>query len=218
MSKDEQNASSIWGNEPKTTPARNSSFYSKPAASLETAKVPEIISTERHVETRRDKLGWIDRVRFDHSSKTELRKQMGEIFINMLEKQKQEILYRLSLELDDSKKKAFAEYMRESGKVEREIAHLSNEFENQLIDFGLTFGVQVRVQEEDRKKRISDLLANGKITQENHNKEMAKVEEWSNIQRDNLDAKITIILRNHAAQIEKTLQLFKERKVGEPPV
>ncbi|MGE3988795.1 hypothetical protein [Pseudorhodoplanes sp.] len=211
----EEKRPAIWGNPSKSD--KPASFYSKGKGDNEDGtKVTQIVSTERHVASRREDLGFLDRVRFDHRSKAEMRKQLGEIFINMLEKQKQEILYRLSLELDGAKKQAFAEYMRVSGKVEREIAQLSNEFEDQLIDFGLEFGVQVRVQEETRKKRISALLSSGQITKENYDKELDKVEQWCNIQRENLDAKITIILQNHATQIEKTLQLFKERKIGEP--
>src|SRR5205085_1076567 len=105
--------------------------------------IANIGNTEDHVRARRADLGFFDKIKFDRESREVARKQLGEIFVNMLEVQKQDILYRFTLQLDDSKKKAFATYLEQSSKVEDQILKLSNEFESRLTDFNLEFGMTI---------------------------------------------------------------------------
>lgn len=205
----------IWGgSERQEKGERAPSFYSSQKRELESSKVPDIVNTEKHIQNRREQLGLINKIKFDQLTRKEIRNQLGNIFINMLEAQRQQILYKLGLELDDAKKKAFAQYMRESGKVEKEIATLSQEFESQLIDFGLDFGSEIWNQKKTRIEKLKVQLDQEKISEADYEREVENVERWMGIQRDNLDAKIEMILRNHAIQIERTLTLFKERRAG----
>jgi hypothetical protein len=186
---------------------------SVPAKKDAQTAISNVNSAKRHVEETRAKLGFLEKIRFDRESKEVIRKQLGEIFVNMLEVQKQEIIYRFTLQLDDAKKKAFSAYLEESGKVEGQILRLSNDFEAQLTDFNLEFGMTLWEKKKEREEKLKKLLADGKINQNDHDKEMENIDKWMNIQRNNLSDKIDMMISNHAKQIQRTLELFTERTI-----
>lgn len=205
---------SIWGTRSDET-RDNHSFFSKTSgASRREEGPPASATSKQHVAGMRDKLGLWDKVALDRQSKNEARRVIGELVVNLLEKQKQEILFKMPLELADEKKRAFADSMREGSLIEREIAERSTEFERDLIDLALDYGIDYHEQKKTRLDRLESKRATGKIDEESYALERESVERWARIFRDNLDAKVEIILRNHAQQIEKALALFQERAIS----
>ena len=190
------------------------SFYSSSSPLVQRgAETPEVLTSKQHVTQLRSKLGFFDKLAVDRHSKEEARRVIGELVVNLLEKQKQEILFKITLELADEKKRAFANSMREGAQIEKEIAERSTEFERELIDLALDHGL---AGHEHKKQRIAQLEARhaqGRIDEESFMSERRAIENWMQIFRENLDAKVEIILRNHAQQIEKALAIFKERAI-----
>ncbi len=208
-----------WGSKSQDAGRDNSSFYSSrsmPARRDETQ--PQVISSGQHVTSMRNKLGFFDKLAVDRASKDEARQVIGELVVQLLEKQKQEIVFKIGLELADGKKRMFAESMREGALIEKEIAARSTEFERELIDLALDQGLAGHEQKKLRLERLEQWRSTGKIDDESYMTERGKVETWERIFRDNLDAKVEIILRNHAQQIERALVLFQERTIAGHPI
>jgi len=193
----------------------NPSFFTQrsvpaPATSSQFAR------TERHVKEMRSDLGLLERFRFDRESQQIIRRQLGEIFVILLEGQKQQLLSKLALELDAAKKLAFYEHMRQNSKIEKEIAKLSTEYEADLIDYCWDFGEEYWKRKKARICRLGQARAAGQIDEQDYEWEAKRVESWAMRARENLDAKIELMLRNHAKQIERTLQVFHERNINGP--
>lgn len=203
----------FWG----TTDRRHTDskgFYSSssPLAQRDT-KTPEVLTSKQHVTQLRTRLGFFDKLAVDRHSKDEARRVIGELVVNLLEKQKQEILFKITLELADEKKRAFANSMREGAQIEKEIAERSTEFERELIDLALDHGLAGHEHKKQRIAQLEAMHAQGRIDDESFMSERRAIENWMQIFRENLDAKVEIILRNHAQQIEKALAIFKERAI-----
>ena len=203
----------FWGAERQKTGSK--CFYASPSVPAHRAEdVPEILTSKQHVTQLRSKLGFFDRIAVDRQSKDEARRVIGELVVNLLEKQKQEILFKITLELADEKKRAFASSMREGAQIEKEIAERSTEFERELIDLALNHGLAGHEHKKHRLAQLDEWHSAGRIDDDSYMMEYRAVENWMRIFRENLDAKVEIILRNHAQQIEKALSIFKERAIS----
>jgi hypothetical protein len=174
----------------------------------------DALSSRQHVAILRNKLGLFDKIGVDWQSRAEAKRTIGELVVNLLEKQKQEILFKITLELADEKKRAFAESMRAGSQIEKEIAELSTDFERDLIELALNQGLAGHERKKARLEQLEKRYLDGRIDDESLMIERRAIENWMHIFRDNLDAKIEIILRNHAQQIEKALAIFRERAIS----
>jgi phage-related minor tail protein len=201
--------------EDQNTSSNETSYYasvSTPAYGHNSQR--DALSSRQHVAILRDKLGFFDKIGVDWQSRAEAKRAIGELVVNLLEAQKQEILFRITLELADEKKRAFAESMRAGSQIEKEIAERSTEFERELIDLALDHGLAGHERKKTRLEQLEKRHLDGRIDHESLILERRAIEKWMHVFRDNLDAKVEIILRNHAQQIEKALTVFRERAIS----
>jgi hypothetical protein len=169
--------------------------------------------TQHHLNLKRDKLGLLEKIRFDRATQVELRKQLGEIFINVLEAQKQELLYRITIGLDEAKKKIFMEMLRNSAELEKEMTRLSTDIQEHLINFGLDKGREILKNKKVKLDNVAADLEAGVISEKDYHSEVSRIESWMNTQRDNVDGEIELKIRNHIAKVEHTLEIFKKREL-----
>lgn len=204
----------FWGNNSQDGANGNKGFFSSASASTRREETqPVVLTGKQHVAALHNKLGFFDRIAVDRASKEESRRVIGELIVNLLEKQKQEIIFKMGLELADEKKIAFAESLRAGARIEKEIAERSTEFERELIDLALDHGLAGHEHKKTRLAQLNDWHSAGKIDEESYMAERHSIETWMSVFRANLDAKVEIILRNHAEQIVKALALFQERSI-----
>jgi hypothetical protein len=203
----------MWGSG-KGSDERKSSFFAPVPSEGKEGRNVDLgqQDTERHLDKQKEKLGLLDRIRFDKMTKQEIRKQLGEVVVNMLEAQKQKLLYEITLNLDEAKKKLFVEKMKNSAELDKEMTRQSTEFQSQLIEFGLDTGLQILKGKQARLDRVEEQFKSGAITEKDYRAESANVERWTNLQRDNLDGEIELKIRNHIRKVESALELFKERE------
>src|SRR5579871_965782 len=143
----------FWG-ESHQSGGGNSFYSSRSTEARRADDMPVVLTSRQHVTELRRKLGFFDKLAVDRHSKDEARRVIGELVVNLLEKQKQEILFKITLELADEKKRAFANSMREGAQIEKEIAERSTEFERELIDLALNHGL---AGHEHKKQRLAQL-------------------------------------------------------------
>jgi hypothetical protein len=205
-------AKTFWGASSQNGMNNNKGFFSPTSAPTRREETqPVVLTGKQHVTALRNNLGFFDRIAVDRVSREECRRVIGELVVNLLEKQKQEIVFKMGLELADEKKIAFAESLRAGARVEKEIAERSTEFERELIDLALNHGLAGHEHKKTRLAQLDDWHSAGKIDEQSYVEERHSIENWMSVFRANLDAKVEIILRNHAQQIVKALALFQER-------
>lgn len=80
-------------------------------------------------------------------------------------------------------------------------------------------GLAGHEQKKFRLDRLDHWKSTVRLDELSYSVERENIETWARIFGNNLNAKVEIILRNHAQQIERTLALFRERAIpGHPPV
>ncbi|MCW5726226.1 hypothetical protein [Parvibaculum sp.] len=188
-------------------------FITSEVRTMDDNQLPVRTTSTQQVAEMRERLGILDKLRLDRQSKAEARKVVSELVVNLLEKQKQELLFKATLELSDEKKRAFAESMREGSLIEKEIVERSTKFERELIDFALDQAIEGHQEKKRRLDHLNALHAADKIDGTSFQSEQQAIERWAELFRDNLDAKIELMLRNHAQTIEKALAIFRERVI-----
>jgi hypothetical protein len=215
----DKSATTFWNTARGNSGAESSSFFSAPSLPVRKEEVTLTFgSSKQQVGKMRNDLGFFDRLAVDRSSRDETRRIAGELIVQMLAVQKEKIIFQIGLELDADKKRLFAESMREGSRMEKEIAERSTEFERQLIDLALDQGLAGHEQKKFRLDRLDHWKSTGRLDEQSYSVERENIETWARIFGNNLNAKVEIILRNHAQQIERTLALFRERAIpGHPP-
>jgi hypothetical protein len=215
MTDEMQIIKSLHGEGKRETSDGKRSYYSSVSAPARGQdSQPDMLPSRQQVSVLRNKLGFFDRLAVDRQSRDEARRVIGELVVNLLEKQKQEILFKITLELADEKKRAFAESMRAGAQIEKEIAERSTEFERELIDIALDHGLAGHEHKRRRLEQLEKWHSAGRIDGESLMAERRAVDNWTQVFRENLDAKVEIILRNHAKQIENALAIFRERAIS----
>lgn len=215
----DKSATTFWNTARGNSGAESNSFFSAPGLPVRKEEVTLTFgSSKQQVGKMRNDLGFFDRLAVDRSSRDETRRIAGELIVQMLAVQKEKIIFQIGLELDADKKRLFAESMREGSRMEKEIAERSTEFERQLIDLALDQGLAGHEQKKFRLDRLDHWKSTGRLDEQSYSVERENIETWARIFGNNLNAKVEIILRNHAQQIERTLALFRERAIpGHPP-
>jgi len=188
-------------------------FYRSSTTKSGRQQPPARPSSLQQLTEMKEKLGVLDKWSIGKRARVEARRVIAEIVVNALEKQKQMILFQMTIELADEKKRLFAESLREAARVEKEIAERSTQHEDALIDFVLDAALEGQQKKEHRIEHLDAQLAAGKLTRESYVQEVERVHRWSLLYLDNIDAKIELMLRNHAHLIEKALVLFNERAI-----
>lgn len=209
---DQENTAKIFYGSRQTQQVMRADAPYRPApatvASREVADGPA--GTQRDVEAMRADLGPLGRINVDWRSRREAERIVGDIIRNKLEEKKQEIINRLALDLDANKKSALKDHLTVVTGLERDISRISNEHENDLIEECLNHGLAFGRVKQEHLSRLAQARAIGEIDEAYYEAEVERVEMWSLTKRENLNAKLELMLRNHAEQLERTLRGFTE--------
>jgi hypothetical protein len=198
---------------PQHADKQRKGFYSGTAVKTVGNQAATPASSSNMIADIKNQLGMLDHWAIGRRAGAERRKVMAEIVVNAYEKQKQLILFQLTLELSDEKKRLFAESLREGTLVEKEILMQSTAHEDALIDFVLEETLAGQDKAQRRLDGLDARLASGAMTQEAYSQEKERTKRWSLVFLDNVDAKVEMMLRNHAQIIEKALTLYNERAI-----
>ena len=183
------------------------------ATSLPTTIAPVVQQNALEEATNRNKmrLGLWDRMNFNRETSVIMRDKLGEIATAMLEKQKQEIVHGLMLDLDEAKKRQFGEYLKKVGKVNEDLVRDSNKMEialNRAMFEEISKAYELKG---DWDRRLKELKESGLTTESEYQAEVSRMEKWAAITRDNIEGKIEIVIRGHIKTLEVTLELLRDK-------
>lgn len=154
-----------------------------------------------------------DRLGLSREMSAITREKLGEITAAIVEAQKAEIVQSLMLSLDLKKKEQFAAYLDRVGTLNGEIIKRSQAMERDLAG---SLSEELEKIYEDKKKwetRVDDMKSRGLLDEKDHIEEMQRKSKWIDIMKDNLDAKIELVMRNHATSLQTTLELLRDKAI-----
>jgi len=161
------------------------------------------------VENTELKMGMWDQFKFNRKTSEVTAQKLGEIAVTMVEKQRAEIYQKLMLELDINKKRAYAEYMEKVGSLNQELIEKSNGMERDLRDILREEISQIY----DEKSAWVNQIDGLKLSNEDHAEEMARMEEWINLAKGQVEGKVSTLVETHSTSLKVTLELLRDEAI-----
>jgi hypothetical protein len=160
------------------------------------------------------RLGIWDHFQLSRRTSELTKEKLEEITQAELEKQKSEIVHRLMLDLDLSKKSAFKEYMDNVGILNAEVIASSSALERELRNTLRQEIYGIIMEKNSWEKQIMDYQRDGILVGKDFDQEIERMEEWMEIAKGNIDGKVRLTIKEHIKSLETTLKLLKDKMIG----
>ena len=165
---------------------------------------------ERHLARQDIRLGPIARLVLSQESGRVLRERLTEMSAALIEKQKQELSQRLMLDLDLSKKRAFASYQARVGELNAELIAKSNEMERDLTE--MLFVEIERIYGDKRRweKRLREL----ELTRDELEQELDRLSNKLGFAIDQVEGKVNLMIQAQSRSLQVTLELLRDKAIS----
>lgn len=154
-------------------------------------------------------LGLMSRMSVDVAKSQEIRKQLRDLLRVGIQHQTDQLVYKVTLSFDEDKKRLFSEYLNRVRTTQANLITRSNEMAAELVEKLSDAIHSALVQQSTHVKKFELLQIEGHINEDDFNIEVQRVQKWSRTLREDADAKISLILSNHATAIQRTVELFE---------
>jgi len=154
-------------------------------------------------------MNFLSRWQFDITRSKELKKQVSAIARDVLIKQREQMQQKLMLSLDAEKKRLFVEYMKHVDVIQQDMVEFSAEAAQSLTEVMYKMIDESLRLKGKRLRELAERRKNGEISDDDYDEEYERTMRWSKTSRDNVEAKVALILEKQARAFEKTIELFK---------
>ncbi len=121
----------------------------------------------------------------------------------------EEIMHRLTLDLDISKKRAFSQYMDNVGLLNTDFIKRSIDLEERLRKILIDSIQKIHAGKDVWVKKIESL----NLSDEDHKKEIDRMNKWIDSAHQQINEKVEFLIKTHSESIVATLQLLKETTI-----
>ncbi len=182
---------------------------------LSSGQSPKESKIVAHVEGKdMSKMGFLARYKLHGDLDTITRNQVTEVTKIMVEAQKQELVTRLTFDLDINKKRAFDQYMDKVGALNNELMDKSNKMARDLRE---TMADSLLRIYDERDEWITKIDAR-KLSDEDHKKEIDRMKKWLDAAEVEIEGKMDMLNRTHLESLSVTLQLLKDTAIKESDI
>ncbi len=182
---------------------------------LSSGQSPKESKIVAHVEGKDMKnMGFIARFKLHNTLDKITQKQVADVTQIMVEAQKQELVNRLTLDLDVNKKRAFNQYMDKVGSLDIELIDKSNRMAKDLRE--TMFDSLLKLHDE-KNEMIAKIDAR-KLSDEDHKKEIDRMNRWLETAEQEIEGKAEMLKETHNESLTLTLKLLKETAIKEADI
>ncbi len=122
----------------------------------------------------------------------------------------EEIMHRLTLDLDISKKRAFNQYLDNVGFLNTDLIKRSNELGERLHEILIDSIERIYKEKDVWIKKIESL----NLSDEDHKKEMDRMHKRINLAEQQVEEKIELLMKMHNETLIAVLQLLKDTAIS----
>ena len=190
------------------------SFFNNHTASKSSEHLPTVMENNtisKEVVKLKPRLRFLDKIGLSRDLSGLARDKIGEISAIMVEAQKKEITQTLMLNLDIGNKERFAKYLDKVGVLNADIVKRSQTMERELTVMLSEEMEKVYLERGKWEERINSMKAKGILRDVDVEKETQRKDKWADVLVENLDAKVELVMRNHAQSLQTTLELLRDR-------
>ncbi len=182
---------------------------------LSSGQSPKESKIVEHVEGGdMTKMTYLDRLRLSNDLSKITRTQVADVTRTMVEAQKQEMITRLTFDLDINKKRAFNQYMDNVDSLNNELLDKSNKMTKDLRE---TTGDALLALYDERDEMIAKIDAR-KLSDEDHKKEIDRMKRWLETAENEIEGKMELLKETHLKSLFETLKLFKDNALKESDI
>lgn len=165
---------------------------------------------EQHLAKDDVRLGPIARLVHSQESGRVLREKLTEMSAALIEKQKQELNQKLMLDLDLSKKRAYASYMSKVGELNAELISKSNQMERDLAEMMFAEIEQIYGDKRRWEARFREL----DLTRDELEMEMERVSNKLNFAIEQVEGKVELMVQTQSRSLQVTLELLRDKSIS----
>lgn len=165
---------------------------------------------EKHLAKDDIRLGPIARLVHSQESGRVLREKLTEMSAALIEKQKQELSQRLMLDLDLSKKRAYASYQSKVGELNAELIAKSNEMERDLTE--MLFVEIERIYGD--KRRWEARLGELQLNRDELEMELERLSNKLNFAIEQVEGKVDLMVQTQSRSLQVTLELLRDKAIS----
>jgi hypothetical protein len=169
---------------------------------------------ETLIVKRKEGLSFFQKLKEDKKSREIASRQMGEIYVVMLEAQKEAIVQKCTLGLDIKKKELFLQYLHEAEVKNQEMFSMSADIDAALNDVYDKKVDQVDDMVSKRLQELNDRKSSGKIPVEIYGARKKDLYERGDKQIDRLQVRLDKLLTSHFKIYEQATDVLKQRVIG----
>jgi len=159
----------------------------------------------------KSRLGWIDTVIVDRRINKEAKKILGDAYMQMLVAKREELIIKITLGLDETKKKALIESLRISGEIDREIANLSAEFTNEMLNGAMAASFHAAKEEYRKIREFEEAHKAGELTDGRFAQLREAATEAADHVTEIVKDNVARIIKTHIDKVQLALELFKQK-------
>lgn len=159
----------------------------------------------------RSKLNILDKYFLNREVRREMGRVLHDAYMQIAEAKRQELVLRITLDLDERKKQLFMAKLESSRVIDKEIAEGSALFTKEMVDGALAVAIYAATEKKAKLAELDELLKEGRIDEESHAELREGTVEAMRYLADTVKDCVARILSTHLSKIEQTLALFKER-------
>lgn len=163
-------------------------------------------------------LGFFEGLKADRESRKQVARQMSEIYVVMLEAQREMILQKCTLGLDLEKKNLFIQYVHEAEEKNQKMFKMSADIIaalNNILDQQIE---QIDDMESEQLLRLEERKKSGKISEEKYNLRKQGLEERSAQQVKIIEANLERLIESHDKVFAQATAILRERVIGQSPI
>lgn len=172
------------------------------------------VDPENLLVKRKEGMSFFQKLTEDKKSRVLASRQMGEIYVVMLEAQKEAIVQKCTLGLDIKKKELFLQYLHEAEVKNQEMFNMSADIDAALNSIYDKKTDQVDDQHFERAAVLKRRHDEGRISESVFEERIHDLTSRANAQIERLTSRLDKLLSSHFKVYEQATDVLKQRVIG----
>jgi len=165
------------------------------------------------IKSKKMRLGFINEHLYNRETGVVLREKMGQIASAMLEAQKEDILHRLTLEVDLIKKKGFIVYQNQVTELNKMLIDKSEEISDQITQMLQEGTMEIYKRKQSWTQQTETMAAQGLLDEKSKQTEEVRMYKWIDCRLEAIDEKAKLCLKSLEETLSQTIKLLDQKAI-----
>lgn len=165
----------------------------------------------RIIKSKKLRLGLMNEYLYNKETGIVLREKMGHIASAMLEAQKEDILHRLTLEVDLVKKKGFIVYQDQVTALNKMIIEKSEKISDEITETLQKGTMEIYRRKQSWSEQTENMFKQGLLDEISKKTELERMGKWISQRLSSIDDKAELFLKSLEKTLGQTIKLLDQK-------